>query len=231
MKDIKVIDATDKDLRDFGLLGDGASDTVTKTIQTIRKHPELLGNMTLFMLQCQNECAKRRELAAQILPTPSVALDATIVDPYGVSEYERATYYHGISSEPPELLYRSDIKTNPFPIPKGRFPHLGVKTAHGVFNTPLNTVWHIVAPKIVSLLKSRGIRYSVVKMARFTTTFDETGEDGSLGPIVIWIATHPGTTAKDAYDTSPAILEILETYQVEGVVVEWYEGAVEKLAG
>lgn len=68
--------------------------------------------------------------------------------------------------------------------------------------------------------------------ARFTTTFDETGEDGPLGPIVIWIATHPGTTsAQDAHDASPAILEILEAFKVMNAVVEWYEGVVEKLAG
>jgi len=158
--------------------------------------------------------------------------DDTIVDPYAVSEYERVTYYHGISPNPPELLYRSDLKTNPFPVLEGRFPHLGVKTVHGVFNTPLNPVWHTVAPQIVSLLKSHGIHYSVVKAARFTTTLDETGKDGPLSPIVLWIATHPGTTtAKDAYNASPAILKILETYQVKDAVVEWYEGVVEKLTG
>ena len=81
-------------------------------------------------------------------------------------------------------------------------------------------------------LKSRGIRYSAVKAARFTTTFNETGKDSPLSPIVIWIAIHPGTTtAENAYDASPAILEILETYQVKGAVVQWYEGVVEKLAG
>lgn len=199
------------------------------------------------MLECQNNSANQGAPPDPTSPTLSdttlvdnsasfskISLfsDASIVDPYFVSEYERITYYHGISPEPPELLYRSDLQKNPFPVPKGRFPHLAVKTAHGVFNTPLNPVWNTVAPKITSFLKGRGIRYSVVKAARFTTTFDETGKDGPLGPIVIWIATHPGTTtAKNAYDASPAILEILETHQVKDAVVEWYEGVVEKLTG
>ena len=83
--------------------------------------------------------------------------DKSECGPHIVSEYEKNTYYHGISPDPPKLLYRSDILTNPFPVPKGRFPHLGTKTAHGVFGTTLNPVWHTVAPKIVALLKERSI--------------------------------------------------------------------------
>jgi hypothetical protein len=49
---------------------------------------------------------------------------------------------------------------------------------------------------------------------------------------VIWISTHPNTTtAENARDTSPDILALLEVNGVEGAVVEWYEGAVEKLSG
>lgn len=156
--------------------------------------------------------------------------DKSECGPHIVSEYEKNTYYHGISPDPPEHLYRSDILTNPFPVPKGRFPHLGTKTAHGVFGTTLNPVWHTVAPKIVALLKERSIQYSAVKAVRFSTL----GEDGkeTLGPVVIWIATRPTTTtAENAYEASPAILDLLETYEVKGAVVEWYEGVVEKLAG
>ena len=147
-----------------------------------------------------------------------------------LSDWERTNYYNGISSDPPELLYRSDLFENPFPIPKGRFPHLRTKTVHGVFNTPLNAVWGTVAPQIRQLLKARNIRYSVIHTARFVTH----GEDGkdTLGPIVIWIATHPGTTtAENAHDASPGILALLEANGVEGAVVEWYEGAVERLSG
>ncbi|KJA28597.1 hypothetical protein HYPSUDRAFT_62237 [Hypholoma sublateritium FD-334 SS-4] len=130
---------------------------------------------------------------------------ATAVTPYLVSEYERITYYHGISLDPPELLYRSDLLHNPFPLPK-------------------------VAPQICSLLKGRRIRYSAVMAARFFT-HGEDGE-GSLGPIVIWISTHPGTTtAENAHDASPDIISLLEEAGVKGAVVEWYEGSVETLAG
>ena len=123
--------------------------------------------------------------------------------------------------------------SNPFPVPlpgTSRWSELPVKTAEGVFGTPLNAVWHIVAPMMVALLKKRGIKYSALKTARFSTR-DEDGKK-TLGPIVIWIATHPNTTsAEDARDASPDILHILKEHKVEGAVVEWYEGSVENLSG
>ncbi|KAI0762354.1 hypothetical protein C8Q74DRAFT_1371409 [Fomes fomentarius] len=154
----------------------------------------------------------------------------TVVAPHLISAFERVHYWNGISPDPPELLYRSDLDSNPFPVPVPgeRWFQLPVKTAHGVFGTPLNAVWGTVAPMIMSLLKKRGIKYSSISTVRFSTCDGEGKE--TLGPIVIWIATHPGTTsAENARDASPGILEILEEHDVHGAVVEWYEGAVERL--
>ncbi|KAH9961748.1 hypothetical protein BC827DRAFT_1288527 [Russula dissimulans] len=132
---------------------------------------------------------------------------------YAISNWEKAFYYK-----------------NPFPVPKGRYPYVPIKTVYGVFNTALNAVWHTVAPKICGILKSRGVRYSALKTARFLTRGED--EDDRLGPIVIWIATHPGTTtAEKAHGVSPDILNLLEVNGVKGAVVEWYEGAWEKLSG
>ena len=168
--------------------------------------------------------------------TPISQLSLTSDEPapasHLVSEFERTHYYHGISPDPPELLYRSDLESNPFPHPPpgDRWSEVPVKTAEGVFNTPLNPVWHTVAPLIVALLKQRHIKYSALKSARFSTR-DEDGKK-TLGPIVIWIATHPNSTsAEDARDASPDILRILEEHNVKGAVVEWYEGSVERLSG
>ncbi|ETW75104.1 hypothetical protein HETIRDRAFT_481777 [Heterobasidion irregulare TC 32-1] len=160
----------------------------------------------------------------------AIASDATAAAPYTVSDWERTTYYNGISPDHPELLYRSDLLENPFPTPTGRHPHLPTKTVYGVFKTPLNAVWDTVAPQIREFLKSRKLCYSAIQTARFVTH----GEDAkdTLGPIVIWIATHPTTTtAENAHDASPYILALLKANGVEGAVVEWYEGAVEKLSG
>ncbi|PIL26038.1 hypothetical protein GSI_11792 [Ganoderma sinense ZZ0214-1] len=156
----------------------------------------------------------------------------TAVAPALVSEFERKFYWNGISADPPHLIYRSDLDSNPFPhpTPGDRWPYLPVKTAYGVFNTPLNPVWSSVAPLINASLKKRGIARSVLKTARFVTEH-ENGEK-TLGPIVIWIALHPGkNTPSDARDASPEMLRILAEHGVEDAVVEWYEGKVERLVG
>lgn len=160
----------------------------------------------------------------------SIGTDSTALSPYVISDWERTTYYHSISPDYPDLLYRLDFLEHPFPIPKGRHPHVPMKTAYGVFNTPLNPVWDTVAPQIRQLLKTQKISYSAIKAARFVTH----GEDGkdTIGPIVIWILTHPTTTTTEkAHDASPDIIALLKAYGVAGAVVEWYEGAVEKLSG
>ncbi|PIL22880.1 hypothetical protein GSI_15576 [Ganoderma sinense ZZ0214-1] len=109
-------------------------------------------------------------------------------------------------------------------------------TVNGVFNTPLNRVWDTVAPQILGVLRAQKIRYSALNTARFTTTRSEEGEDiSTVGPVVIWIATHPaspthaGTTAEDAHRASADILAVLRANGVEGAVVEWIEGSVQRL--
>ena len=97
-----------------------------------------------------------------------------MVSQYNPSEWEKRTYYHGVSVDPPKLIYRSDYHENPFPLPEGRIQRIPTETAHGVFNTPLNPVWHTVAPKIRDTLKDKKIRYSAIHAARFVTH----GEDG-----------------------------------------------------
>ena len=156
----------------------------------------------------------------------------TVIAPHLISKYERVHYWNGISPDPPELLYLSDLDLNPFPVPVPgeRWSELPVKTAEGVFGTPLNVVWDIVALMIVSLLKKRVIKYFAINTACFSIHEGEGKK--TLGPIVIWITTHPNTTsAKNAHDASPEILKILKEHNVHGAVVEWYEGSVEKLSG
>ncbi|KAH9081743.1 hypothetical protein EDB83DRAFT_2334483 [Lactarius deliciosus] len=229
---------SDKELDEAGLRGEGVSTLAIQTMTTMMKYPELLSDLSLFTLQCINHSGDYKSLSSPASPalseasylSHSIASDAIAVSPYDISEWEKTTYYHGISLDPPELLYRSDLLQKPFPIPKGRHRSLRTKTVYGVFNTPLNAVWDIVAPQIRDLLVKRKIRYSAIQTARFVTH----GEDGkdTLGPIVIWIATHPTTTtAENAHDASPDILALLKDNGVEGAVVEWFEGAVVKLSG
>ena len=165
-------------------------------------------------------------------PSPTINDPAfTVVAPDLISKFEMNFWYHGISGDPPKLMWRSDLETNPFPTPAPgtRFFTIPAKTAHGVFGTPLNDVWDTVAPQILASIKAHGLKYSALKTARFSTV-----EDGkeTFGPVVVWIAVRPNTTTAGAVrDATPDILRILADAQITDVVVEWYEGSVERLAG
>ncbi|RDX44158.1 hypothetical protein OH76DRAFT_1559897 [Lentinus brumalis] len=156
----------------------------------------------------------------------------TVVAPALVSQFEAKYYWNGISDEPPELFYRSDLDSNPFPHPKpgDRWFQLPVKTASSVSGTALNKIWHEVAPLIITLFKQRGVSYSVLKSARVLIVDSDEGDQMTMGPVVVWIALHPDRhTDSDARDVSPDVLRILAEHGVKDAVVEWYEGAVEKL--
>ena len=79
-------------------------------------------------------------------------------------------------------------------------------------------------------MKKHGIKYSALKTACFSTHNKDRNK--ILGPIVIWIATHPNTTStENTHDVLSNILHILKEHKVEGVVVKWYKGSVENLSG
>ena len=155
----------------------------------------------------------------------------TVVAPNLISKFEMNFWYHGISGDPPKLMWRSDLETNPFPVPAPgtRFFKIPTKTAHGVFGTPLNAIWDTVAPQILASIEAHGLKYSALKTVRFST---EDGEKETFGPVVVWIAVRPNTTNAGAVrDATPDILHILADAQITDVVVEWYEGSVKRLAG
>ena len=145
------------------------------------------------------------------------------------------SYYSGITGDGdhPELVYRSDSLTTPFPKPIGRFAHVPVKSLRGVFDTPLNKVWGAVGPQIRDIIKAQKIQWSSIDPARFFTRGPPGEEEkGSLGPVVIWIGVLPGSTSPDtAHDVSQEILALLRKHEVEGVVVEWREAVAQRLAG
>nr|ODN96160.1 hypothetical protein L204_03852 [Cryptococcus depauperatus CBS 7855] len=217
----------------------GVSENAAQAIDTMRKHPERL-KLSLSALQCINHQDKQNKSASSPrLPSSPVLSDQTLssnpaavasettVFKHSPDEYERTSYYNGIAGERdhPELVYRSDLHTTPFPKPTGRFGHLPVKSLRGVFDTPLNTVWATVGPQIRDLIKAQDIHWSSIDTVRFFT-HGPPGEDvkGTLGPVVIWIGVIPGSISADtAHDVSQQILELLQKNGVEGVVVEWRE--------
>jgi hypothetical protein len=158
------------------------------------------------------------------------ASDATAASVHSPDEYEKTSYYNGITGDGdhPVLVYRSDFLTTPFPRPIGRHPSLAVKSLRGVFDTPLNGVWDAVGPQIRDLIKARKINWSSVEPARFFT-HAPLGEEakGSLGPVVIWVGIIPGSTSVDtAHEVSQEILTPLRKNGVNDAVVEWREALI-----
>jgi len=214
----------------------------------------LFSDVTVFMVNCfkkqhtgpASKQDARQSPVSPMFPTSPTLSDAetpystlsvdsdahTVVSPHLVSNYEKHFYYHGVSGDPPQLLYRSDLETNPFPIPPPgtRFSKIPSKTANGIFGTPLNLIWDDqIVPQIFTVMKSNDIKCSALTTARFTTVADG---NVTTGPDVVWIAVRPNTTKAEALrDVTPDILQIFTDSQITGIVVEWYEGEVSKLAG
>lgn len=239
----KVIDLSEKQLIALGFLGENALPEVKNIVERARANPDLLGNMTTcFVVDCvRHSVMEKRQRAAaeaaiiekrelrysQLINNPEAH---TAVAPDLVSEYEKTYWYHGLSDDPPELMWRSDIETNPFPIPPPGTPlsKIPAKTAHGVSNTPLKAVWDKVAPQIIKSLDDSGLKFSTLSAMRYTTEL----EDGSVtrGPVVVSISVRPNTTTAAAVrDATPDILRILADFHITDVPVEWYEGEVSRL--
>ena len=92
----------------------------------------------------------------------TLASGATFVSQYTPDEYERTSYYNGRitgDGDHPELVYRSDFITTPFPKPVGRHTF---KSLRGVFGTSLNGVWCTVDPEICNLIKAWKINWSSI---------------------------------------------------------------------
>ncbi|PPR01659.1 hypothetical protein CVT24_001553 [Panaeolus cyanescens] len=241
----RIDELTEEECESLAFLGPHVVHFVRSFVEDARASPQRLGGITCGVLDIVNnhylsKAPKAFPQDAPVFPTVSQAdtllsqlsndsSALTIVAPDLVSKFESNFWYHGISSNPPQLLWRSDLETNPFrhPTPEDRFfVNVPTKTAHGVFRTPLNKVWDDVAPKIVTSMKNNGIKYSSLSVARFSTHEEGDEENETFGPVVVWIAVWPGTTtAEGVRDATPDILDILADVNIQGVAVEWYEAA------
>ncbi|EAU82252.1 hypothetical protein CC1G_12040 [Coprinopsis cinerea okayama7 len=268
-RDKKIIELTDDELTQLGYRGENVPPDLKHIVDMAKEHPTYMGFVTCSMADLFKSERRYRSSSPPTPPAPPMEKlyselindpDArTVLPPDLLSKYEKAMWYHGLSSSPPQLLYRSDLEGNPFPIPPPgtAFEKVPYKIAHGVFDTPLNRVWGSVAPQIIGLLKDRGVKVTTLNVARFetvetietaiedgeggeTTEGDERGEGGAegilegrrgrLGPPVVWIAVKPDTTdARGVRDATTDILRILADAQVTDVVVEWYEAEIMRL--
>ncbi|KAJ3545444.1 hypothetical protein NMY22_g2435 [Coprinellus aureogranulatus] len=205
---------------------------------------------SLSALQRMNEDHNRRQNHEQLeecwAPAPTTSTrpplepDATRAEPasdspYAPSEYERVWYYYGISGKQggqPELIYRSDFLTTPFPKPRGESTTIPFKLVRCSLGTPLGRIWNGDAGLLViSLLKEKQVKWRTLNAVRFRTQLEESGDEGTTGPAVVWIGVKPGSISADrAHDVSQYILAHLLERGVDDAVVEWCGvNAVERL--
>ncbi|TEB21381.1 hypothetical protein FA13DRAFT_1741957 [Coprinellus micaceus] len=241
-----IVDLTETELIALGFLGDDAPASVKSMVEEVRADPGHLGTVTCFMVDCLRDQCYRERAAAQDATHPSTsptiseaetlfveltndpAAARTVVAPDLLPKYEANFWYHGLSGNPPKA------PTNPFPVPPPGTPfaRIPTKSARGVFRTRLNAVWEDVAPRILAAMKARGVKYSMLTTARFAVVEDggDEDEDGTLGPVVAWIAVRPSTSdAAAVRDATPDILQILADVEITDVTVEWYSGSVARL--
>ncbi|KAG8893110.1 hypothetical protein FRB99_002198 [Tulasnella sp. 403] len=209
-------------------------------VETMKNHPELLSKSLIFLprlslltLQCIDETGHQRQLSGSpASPVSSVfpilsevssnlsaitfASDVTVISPYAPDEYERTTYYNGITgnnSDHPVLVYRSNFLTTLFPKPEGGFAYIPVKSVHQGADQ---------------------INWLSIDPARFFTHGPPGEEEkkGTLGPVVIWVGVIPGSTSSDtAHEVSQEIPALLLKNGVGDAVVEWREAVPARLVG
>ncbi|EJC98343.1 uncharacterized protein FOMMEDRAFT_31823 [Fomitiporia mediterranea MF3/22] len=109
----KILDLSEDELNTLAFLGPNVAPGVRVMVDKVRANPTRLG--------CTWTRLPYKTLLALLSLPPS---------------------YYSISSNPPKLMWRSDLKTNPFPNPSpgAHFFKVPTKTAHSVFNMLLNNV-------------------------------------------------------------------------------------------
>ncbi|EIN13897.1 hypothetical protein PUNSTDRAFT_23867, partial [Punctularia strigosozonata HHB-11173 SS5] len=129
--------------------------------------------------------------------------------------------YSGISPSPPKLVY-TGLLTTPWVKPQGPEAYRKLKQVRGVFNHRVNDVWEDLGPQVRDLLNVQRISWTSVDVARFIT--DGESDKAIVGPVVLWIGVRPGSLeGAPAFSSGAEILEILKSFGIEDVKVEYRE--------
>ncbi|KAF9493988.1 hypothetical protein BDN71DRAFT_1483222 [Pleurotus eryngii] len=214
----KIIELSDEELVQFGFSGTDnksstivfcpcALDLVRLMVEEIKENADVLGSLVKHSESSKSD-------------------SHTVVPPHLISEYERTNYYNGISTEPPKLLYHSNLESNPYPKRphEARYFTLPTRTTLPVTRMVLNNhVWGDIASQIINVIKQHSIQYSVLLPVHFRII---NGDDiETFSPLTMWIAVQPGTmTTETAHDASPDIFHIFHNCDISSTMVEWYEG-------
>ena len=138
--------------------------------------------------------------------------------PYSVSELEARSYYAGLPSKP-VLVYRTS--TTPWRQPIGDEVYRELKELRPVFNHKIATVWNTLGQELSDCLLSAGVTCTSIDLVRFAKV------EQPAGPPVVWVGVEPGSlSGKDAHTAAVGCKEILGSYEITDVEIEFRESRV-----
>ncbi|KAL4066316.1 hypothetical protein V8B97DRAFT_1980589 [Scleroderma yunnanense] len=163
------------------------------------------------------------EIPPDFLDIDSTATTPSPSLPYSVSKLEATFYYAGLPSNP-VLVYRTG--TTPWKWPTGPEAYHKLKEVKPVFSHEIVTVWSDLGPKVCDCLDSVQVTWTSVDVVRFA----EVGK--APGPPVLWIGVMPQSlSGEDAHTAAVGCQELLESYKITDVEVEFRESVVTRSAG
>ncbi|KAF8839846.1 hypothetical protein BDN67DRAFT_990623 [Paxillus ammoniavirescens] len=135
---------------------------------------------------------------------------------YVVSKFEAMFYYSGISPTPPKLVYRAGSSKTPWVKPTELESYRKLKQASGI------------RPQAQRRLEE--LAWTSIEVARFTTDGD--GDEKIRGPVVLWVGVRPDSLpGEDAFSSSNEILNLLASFGIVEVEVEYRESVYKRLVG
>jgi hypothetical protein len=157
---------------------------------------------------------------------PSVS--STLFEPDSVSDYEKYHYYHGISSSPPELIYRSS--RTPFFAPQRAEAYSRERCLLPVYDHAIRSIWYALCTAIVSSLDALNVLWSTIDVVRFGT-YERRGAPMNISPIILWIGVLPDTLSyHEASKSCSDILVLLSQYNLDSIEVEYRSSKYKTLA-
>ena len=139
------------------------------------------------------------------------------------TELEATLYYAGLPSRP-LLVYRSG--STPWKMTLGPWYYPVMKELRPVFSHKIATVWGDLGPKVCSCLDTLRVTWTSIDVVRFAGMEVGLGETtpGPPGPTILWIGVMPQSlSSEDAHTAAVACLELLESYKITDVEVEFRE--------
>jgi len=153
------------------------------------------------------------------------SLDATSssLSPHSISKQEAIHHYAGLPSDP-ILVYRTGTK--PWEQPTGFKPYRVLKELSPVFSHDIVYAWDDLGPEVCSCLDSLQVTWTSVDVVYLARARRDDGYP------ILWIGVKPKSLSyEDAHIAAVRCQELLESYKITDIEVEFRESIFTRSAG